>query len=134
MISTRRHCRSCGSGSDFPVAFARALRGGEEVGPLARVEPLRTFDARLQQLLTTRLERTVQGRDEFQRFAGEDRFKAGLDVAGDFHALRQRQRISHVFSLVGQIAKLRRLKMGDSSRQRAGRHTRGLARLRPPLP
>jgi len=76
---------------DLPVALANGARRLEEVGPLARVQARGARDARGQQFLAARLERAVQVGDEGQRLRREDGLEAGLDRAGDGHALGQRE-------------------------------------------
>jgi len=113
---------------DLPVAFADRLRVGQEIGAFAGVEALGAFDAGLQQRLATRLERTVQRRDERECFRRQDCFVTRLDFAGDRHALRQRDRGAHESHLLGRSVAVSVKGEGGSAAtvMRPGRGARGL--------
>ena len=136
VISTRRHCRSFGTGAIFQSPSRIALRLGQEVGPLAGVEPPRAVGTRRQQFLAARLEGAVQLGDELERLGGQDGLKARPDFSRDLHSLRQRQRTRHDFSLFGQVTGMRmtmrgakRLAWRRGSRARAARLSRGAKRV-----
>jgi hypothetical protein len=61
-----------GDRSDLPVALAHLAGLGEEVRPLAGLEPLLSLHADLQQLLADGVEAAMQPGDELERLVGED--------------------------------------------------------------
>ena len=89
VISTRRRCSAGGTGAIFQSPARIAGGGGEEVGPLAGVDPPGALGARREQLLAPRLEGAVQLGDERERGLGQDGLEAGQDRRVDLHAGRQ---------------------------------------------
>ena len=89
-----------GQRGDAPVAFADGLRLGQEVGPLAGVEPLGTRRTRGQQLAPARLEGAVQPGHQLERLLAENGLETGKDRRVDLHARGQRE--VHEISLEGE--------------------------------
>ena len=87
VISTRRSCRSAGTGAHTPVARADVGGLGQEVGPLTGVERVPDAPrAAASSSMPPAVERAVQLRDELHRLRYEDLGQAGDLGAADLDA------------------------------------------------